>query len=465
MQDGGSSLSEGSEKKSPLYDLCSFIAGKRFNELPLDTVEHAKRVVMDTLGVILAGSQDLPLKKLENLFIPCEDQKVSTRLGHRVKLSAMHAALLNGAAGSTRELEEGNNRALGHPAIQLIPAALAHAESVGEGGKKFLEGVILGYEVAGRIGSSAPLRIGFHPNGTWGTVGAAAAVAKISGMKAHEIFEIANIASSFGITSYTGNSLHGKSISQMYAAMSNYFGILSYHLFRSGFSSSQENLRVTFGQLVSEGLKEERLVKGLGEEYFIERNYFKMYPTCRFTHSALDAFRAAIQKEPVKLDQIQRIDVYTFKWALLMENPEPENSGAMRFSISHLLGLSLASGSVNLKTIEEVSKYEDQVKVIAERTFVHEDEKTNQMLPDKRGARVVIALQDGRKIEGSVDDSRGGEFYPYPDSQLELKFKDLSTPILGMKRTDKALELLQHLESLDRMERLTDLLGLRTSDD
>jgi len=458
-------LIERADKKSPLKELCDFVATRRFDEFPPATVEHAKHVIMDTLGVILRGSKDTPLERLASLLNPSTNEKVSTRLGHQEKLSSMHAALLNGAAGSTREFEEGNSKALGHPAIQLIPAALAHAESIGEGGKKFLEGVILGYEVAGRIGSSAPLRMGFHPNGTWGTVGAAAAVAKISGMKTHEIFEIANIASSFGITSYTGNSLHGNNISQMYAAMSNYFGILSNHLFKSGFSSSPENLRMTFGQLISEGLKEERLAKSLGEGYFIERNYFKMYPTCRFTHSALDAFRAALQKEPVHSDQIRRIDVYTFKWALLMENPEPENSDAMRFSIPHLLGLSLASGSVSLKTIEEVPKYEDQVKVIAERTFVHEDEKINQMLPDKRGARVVIALQDGRKIEGSVEDSEGGELHPYSVSQLESKFNDLAAPILGVKKTHKVLELLKDLESLDRMERLTDLLGLRATHD
>jgi len=458
-------LIEPADKGNPLKELCHFVATRRFDEFPPATVAHAKRVIMDTLGVILGGSKDTPLERLAGLLGPSTIQKVSTRLGHEEKLSSMHAALLNGAAGSTREFEEGSSKALGHPAIQLIPAALAHAESVGEGGEKFLEGVILGYEVAGRIGSSAPLRIGFHPNGTWGTVGAAAAVAKISGMTADQIFEVANIASSFGITSYTGNSLHGNNISQMYAATSNYFGILSYHLFRSGFSSSPENLRVTFGQLVSEGLKEERLARSLGEGYFIERNYFKMYPTCRFTHSALDAFRAALEKEPVKVDQIQRIDVYTFKWALLMENPEPENRDAMRFSIPHLLALSLVSGSVNLKTIGEAPKYEDQLKAIAEKTFVHEDETINQMLPDKRGARIVIALQNGRKIEGSVDDCRGGEFYPFSDSQLESKFNDLAIPILGVKRTHKVLELLKDLESLDRMERLTDLLGLRATND
>jgi 2-methylcitrate dehydratase PrpD len=87
------------------------------------------------------------------------------------------------------------------------------------------------------------------------------------------------------------------------------------------------------------------------------------------------------------------------------------------------------------------------------------------MLPDKRGARIVIALEDGREIEGSVDDSRGGESHPYPTSQLESKFMDLCTPILGVKRANRALELLKHLESLDRMERLTDLLALRATDD
>jgi 2-methylcitrate dehydratase PrpD len=449
----------------PVSELCHFVASKRLEEIPVTTVEHAKRVVMDTLGVIVAGSQDSHLHQLSKLFISPGDQRVSTRLGHSEKLSSIHAALLNGAAGSTREFEEGHSKALGHPGIQLIPAALAHAESVGQGGKEFLEGVILGYEVAGRIGSSAPLRKGFHPSGTWGTVGAATAVAKISGVQTSEIFEIANIASSFGITAITENSLLGRNISQMYAALSNYFGILSYHLFRSGFSSSPENLRVTFGQLVSDGLKEERLVKNLGEGYFIEKNYFKMYPTCRFTHSALDAFQVAIEKRPVEIDQIDRIDVYTFKWALEMGNPKPENADAMRFSIPHLLGLYLASGSVNLKTIEDFHKYEDQVKLIADKTFVHEDEKINQMLPEKRGARIVIALQDGKKIEGSVDECRGGEVYPYPVSQLESKFVDLCAPILGKERIDRALELLGDLESLDRMERLTDVLGLRTGND
>ena len=456
---------EPADKKDPLKELCHFVATRRFDELPAAAVEHAKHVIMDTLGVILGGSGDEPLAKLASFLSPSTNQKVSTRLGHKEKLSSMYAALLNGAAGSTRELEEGNNKALGHPAIQLIPAALAHCESIGASGKRFIEGVILGYEVAGRIGSSAPLRKGFHPSGTWGTVGAAASVAKISGLQAAEIFQIANIASSLGITAYIENSFTGKNISQMYAALSNYFGILSYHLFQSGFSASPENLKVTFGQLVSDGMKEERLSRGLGDGYLIEKNYFKLYPSCRFTHPALDALRVALKKGPIEIDQIDRIDVHTFQWATHMAGREPENIDAMRFSISHLLGLTLASGAVSLKTLEEFGRYGEKVEPIVRKTHLHEDEKMNRMFPEKRAARIVITLQNGRQIEGSVEDCEGGELHPYPVSQLELKFNDLAAPFLGVKRTRKVLELLKNLESLDRVERLTDLLGLRATDD
>lgn len=449
----------------PVRKLCGFVATQSFEEIPRATIEHAKRVVMDTVGVILAGSQDPHLERLAGLFAPSERQRTSTRLGHREKLSAMDASLLNGAAGSTREFEEGHNKALGHPAIQLVPAALSFAESVGASGKRLLEGVILGYEVAGRIGSSAPLRRGFHPSGTWGTVGAAATVGKISGLEASEIFELLNIASSLGITSYTDNAIYGKNISQMYAALANYFGIFSYYLYRVGFQASPRNLQVTFGQLVSDRMREDRLVKGLGEGYFIEKNYFKMYPSCRFTHSALDALRKVLRKAAPRIEEIDRIDVYTFKWALEMANPKPDNIGGLRFSIPHLLGLYLITGSVSLKTMEEYGKYAHEVEAIAAKTFLHEDEKMNQELPVKRGARIVVSLSDGTKIEGSVDDCEGGQLYPYADSLLEAKFLDLATPVLGEKRAKEALSLLKELEALERIEPLGDLLGLRREDD
>lgn len=462
MPDGRNCLTGPTDKRDFLRYLCEFVEKTNFEQFPTSTIIHTKKVVMDTLGVILAGSQDRPLNQLAEYLIPSiNQQQVSTRLGHPERLASLNAALLNGAAGSNREFEEGHSKALGHPAIQMIPAALAQAEAMGQGGKNFLEGVILGYEVAARIGSSAPLRPGFHPSGTWGTVGAATAVAKLSDLNSSEIFDILNIASTLGIAGSVKNSLEGKNISQMYAALSNYFGIFSLLLFRCGFSSSPETFSMTFGKLVSNEIKWERLSKELGKQYLIETNYFKMYPSCRFTHPAIDAFRLAIQNRSIDIEQVDRIDVYTFKWALEMSNPNPENIHAMRFSIPHLLSLYLASGSLTLNTIEEAEQYRSQINTFANRIFVHEDEYFNQKLPQQRGARIVVTLRNGKTLQGIVDDCKGGESDPYSTSQLQSKFIELSTPVIGEKRAYKALSMLENLESLNSISQLTDLLSKR----
>ena len=466
MPDGRNCLTESTDKRDLLRNMCEFVERTNFEQFPTSTVAHAKKVVMDTLGVILAGSQDHPLNQLAEYLIPSiNQQQVSTRLGHPERLAPMNAALLNGAAGSSREFEEGHSKALGHPAIQIIPAALAQAEATGQGGKKFLEGVILGYEVAARVGSSAPLRSGFHPSGTWGTVGAAISIAKFSDLKSSEIFDIVSIASSLVIAGSVKNSLEGKNISQMYAAFSNYFGILSYYLLRCGFSSSPETFWMTFEKLVSDGVKWERMGKELGKQYLIETNYFKMYPTCRFTHPAIDAFHLATQNRSINIEQVDRIDVYTFKWALEMSNSNPENIHAMRFSIPHLLSLYLVSGSLTFNTIEEAERYQSQINTIANKIFVHEDECFNRTLPHRRGARIEITLRNGERLQGIVDDCKGGGSDPYSTSQLQSKFIELSTPIIGNKRAYRALSFLENLESLNQMSVLTDLLSKRAIDD
>lgn len=466
MPDGRNYLTESIDKGDLLRNICEFVERLNFEQFPASTVTHAKKVVMDTLGVILAGSQDDSLNHLAEYLMPSmNQQQVSTRLGHPERLAPLHAALLNGAAGSSLEFEEGHSKALGHPGIQTIPAALAQAEATGQGGKKFLEGVILGYEVAARVGSSAPLRPGFHPSGTWGTVGAATSVAKLSGLKSSEIFDLLNIASSLGIAGSVKNSLEGKNISQMYAALSNCFGIFSLHLFRCGFSSSPETFSMTFGQLVSDEIKWERLSKDLGKQYLIETNYFKMYPSCRFTHPAIDAFYLATQNRSIDIEQVDRIDVYTFKWALEMSNPNPENIHSMRFSIPHLLSLYLASGSLTLNTIKEAKQYQSQINAIANKIIVHEDEYFNQKLPHRRGARIVITLGSGETIQEIVEDCKGGASDPYSTPQLQSKFVKLSAPVIGDKRAYRALSMLENLESLNSMSQLTDLLSKRALDD
>ena len=82
------------------------------------------------------------------------------------------------------ELDEGNQFGRGHPAIHVFPAVLAMAEEGLFSGRDLILALVLGYEVGTRIGIAAKIRMSMHPHGTWGTVGAAVAVGKLTGYTA-----------------------------------------------------------------------------------------------------------------------------------------------------------------------------------------------------------------------------------------------------------------------------------------
>src|SRR6202030_1661799 len=98
------------------------------------------------------------------------------------------AAFLNGTAGTMLEIDEGNQFARGHPGIHVVPAVLAAAEELGSSGSDVLLAIALGYEIGSRVGIASKLRVTMHPHGTWGTVGAAVAVARLHGASSKQMF-------------------------------------------------------------------------------------------------------------------------------------------------------------------------------------------------------------------------------------------------------------------------------------
>ena len=157
-----------------LDDFCQFAAQTRFESLPADVVQRTKEIIADTLAVIAAGSQESEIVSLVSR-LACSNGP-GTLIGTGRKTETATAALINGTAGTFLELDEGNQFARGHPAIHIVPAALALAEQEGLSGRDLINSVALGYEIAARIGIACKLRPSMHPHGTWGTVGAALAV-------------------------------------------------------------------------------------------------------------------------------------------------------------------------------------------------------------------------------------------------------------------------------------------------
>src|SRR2546426_2967245 len=154
--------------RDSLTRLAGLAAGTRFEGLSPATVDAARAGTLDTLGAMLAGSRLAENARLADLAAERSASRAATLVGHRSRAEPMLAALANGTAGVSLEMDEGNRWGGGHPAIHVLPAALAVAEELGVDGRRFIEALVAGYEVTSRLRGAPPGRPDLHSPRTRG---------------------------------------------------------------------------------------------------------------------------------------------------------------------------------------------------------------------------------------------------------------------------------------------------------
>src|SRR5262249_46387703 len=161
--------------------LADFAATSSSRTLGPAVTERARWIIADCIPVIAAGMQTAEMQALvaSHLADRSAGGGRAWVLGTGRRAAAIDAALLNGTAGTWLELDEGNLFAKGHPGIQVVPAAVATAQTLGSSGADLISAVALGYEISSRIHRASNVNLAVHPHGTYGVIGAAVAVAKL----------------------------------------------------------------------------------------------------------------------------------------------------------------------------------------------------------------------------------------------------------------------------------------------
>ena len=311
-----------------LDELCRFLADCSFEDLPRNVVQQAGLVVADTIAAIAAGSAEPEMAALTDRIAAVAGP--AAVIGTGVRTEVGKAALLNGTAGTFLEMDEGNRFSRGHPAIHVVPAVLAMAEAEGMSGRDTLLAIVLGYELGARLGGSTQLRTAMHPHGTWGTVAAAAAVAKLAGADASTFRETLNVASSLTLATSKRTMLEGGTVRNVYAGVSNHMGLLARDLVLAGFSGERDGIASVFGAVVSDSLDTGALARGLGDTWQIAQNYFKLHSCCRYNHATLDALA---KLAPIQPEEVAAVEVETYSYAAELDDTRPHNTLAAKFSV------------------------------------------------------------------------------------------------------------------------------------
>ena len=414
-----------------------FAAEIEFAALPTAVREQVGWILADTVAAIVAGSAEPELRALAGKQGTAGS---ATLIGLGRSGSAEAAALINGAAGTFLEMDEGNRFSRGHPAIHVIPAVLALCEERHASAHVFLSAVVTGYEVGSRLGAAASLRAAMHPHGTWGTIGAAAGCGRVAGLKQEAMREIINIGASLTTATSKQTMLEGGLVRNIYAGLSNRNGLLALQLLESGFTGERDGPGSLFGKIVSEHFDTGELLRGLGDSWQVSQNYFKLHSCCRFNHGTLDAIDAIAARGALPaVQQIASIQVTSYNLAAELSDKAPRNTLAAKFSVPFAVATRLVNGNSAMSSFNWDAVRDPQVLALAQKVSVREDPQMTRRLPLERPARVVISLTDGSTIAGEAGVNRGDDASPYTREELRHKFMDLTQRVWPAAHAERVL--------------------------
>jgi 2-methylcitrate dehydratase PrpD len=447
-----------------LTRLAGLAAGTRFDGLTAGTVAAARAVTLDTLGAILAGSRLTENARLADLAAERSGSQTATLVGRGRKAEPMLAALANGTAGVSLEMDEGNRWGGGHPAIHVLPATLAVAEELAVDGRRFIEALVAGYEVTSRLGGASQLKPNVHSHGTWGTAGAAVAVARLRGHDAPALRTVINLATSMSPANSWQPCFEGATIRNLYPGRSNLQGILATHLLACGYTAVQDAPSDLYGTILGERFDQDAVVEGLSDEdrvavYRIERNYFKFHACCLYNHPVLDAVHSLVHAEGFSTHDVQRIRVTSLPFVTRMADPSPANMLAAKFSVPYAVAAALVKGTTDISAFHDAVREDPHVRRLAARVEVAADATMSMRGgPDRPTARVSVELGDGRVLTREAAIVHGDAANPRPRHELEAKFRTLASETLDAGRVNDVIEMVARLEQLPDLRALTALL-------
>ena len=437
--------------------LAQFVAQTGWDDMPEAVHRRAKLVLLDTIGVTLAGAARPEVAGLHGRLLAGAGRGATVLAAGLPQADIRTAALLNGIAARSVELCEGS-RGL-QPSPHLLPAVLAIAEQRGLSGRAMLGAFVLGYDVAGRLNRGYTPRAFSHPNGQLSLLGAAAAGARLQGMDGAGISLSMRAATTMLMTPSYNNTVAGGTTLNLPAAMGALVGTLAPDMAASGYVAQEDAIEEVLGGMVGAGFAPAKLPDDMGQRWEILENYFRFYACCNPIHAALDSLAETLAMLNPKPEEVARIEVQTFAFASVMRNPVPPNYFASKYSLPHAAAVLIARGGLGFADIDDSALEDPVIATLRPLVSIAEDPAmTARSTPTLRPARVTLTLKDGRSATAARENSVRDTLKPDPEPQVRAKFHELAAMHLTPTGIDAIEAAVDRCEDWETMEELIEPL-------
>jgi 2-methylcitrate dehydratase PrpD len=438
----------------------AFAQNYRAQVISPEVLHHAKRAVVDWFAALLPGAVLAPATSLEKALAE-EFGGGGARLALGRAAPARLAALINGSAAHTAEVDDIYRDGIYHPGAPTIAAALALAQARGLDGAALLRAVIVGYEISTRIGAA----MGrdhykyFHNTGTIGCFGAAAAAAELLQLDAPRFAHALATVATFSAALQQAFRMDSMS-KPLHAGRAAEAGVLAALAAAEGVTGSLDVLEgdAGYGRALSHGNQGpdwNTTLATMGRDFHITKMTFKNHACCGHSFAAIDGALALKAKMGIDARDISAIRIGAYRATLEVAGYENAQSPAeARFSVKYCVATAMTHGNVRLAAFEPKRISHPATREIAYKTELVLDPGIDAAFPKQRAARVRIDTYDGRSEEIFQPTRKGDPDAPLSDTELDQKFRELAAPLLGAAQSDALLAKLWTLEAAGELSSL-----------
>ncbi len=455
-------------EQTAIERLIDNILDTRYENFSGELLETTKYRIIDTMGCLIGGYGDTGNHELLKLLKDKGGKKEATILIHGDKAPAAEAALMNSIMarsfdyGAVSPLVDGVS-CPGHISETTVPSAFTLAEVANASGKEFITALLAGDDTAARIlaGSGFGFSLGWDGVGTVNTFGVPATAGRLMGLTKLQLRNAFGIALNQIGTTFQ-SFWDGTTAFKLPQGLAARGGISSAELAKAGWTGPEDMLMSKFGyyKMFTEGCKKPLVLKdGVGKVYCYDGT-IKPYPSCRITHSAIQAALTLKEKNNLKAEDIASVNLEVAQGGLdhIVGHPfkiGPFPHGNAAFSYEYVIATAFLFGSVKPEHMTEKA-----IRNPAVAEFIKKIKLTRADDVAFEKARMTVTTKDGGKFTETVTKVKGDPIdNPMTHDDIIAKYW-VNVDFCGKISKKKATELLDKLLNLEKVDSVRKLVPL-----
>jgi len=448
--------------------IAGFVAGLRHDALGEEVRHYARRHLLDTIGVMIAGAPGDVASRAEAVLAQVRPAGTTPVPGRGRRADLFDAAFLGGTAAHGIELDDGFRQGSVHPGCAVVPAALALAHAGRASGKMLIEAVVAGYETVTAIGRACHPELrerGFHPTGAVAVFGAAMAAGKLRGLSSQQLADALGIAasSSGGLFAFVNG---GGDIKRLHAGHASREGLQATLLAEQGVEGPPRVLEARDGFLQAfafgRGGQAHAIALPPEAPFGVTDCYIKPYPCCRHIQPAVEALIAVLTQDGIATEEVTRVDAETYRIAAEHAQTGWEDFASAQLSFPYLMALALKFRAIRFEHFSEAMRRDRELAALAGKLRVTAPPEIDRLYPRLRPARVTVTTARG-SFTRQADEALGSRLVPLDDTGLRAKFHDLVAPVLGEAAATGLGERLWAIEEIEDVRPLIETMAKAAS--